>query len=219
MLNKLLLISVIIFGASNTLAGEIAENVWLCANCGDPYTENGLTNFTKHAHNIAFGPNKQPIFVESNGKVGNSGPKRFEGLKIANGKGDIVSVAFRPSFAKLTRMLLGLASEETIIFRMELPNNSLRDGRIIYRPNTDYAITPPPNQDHIDDYLHSAEASTMSMDYIIMLSMLEHWNQLGIRFGPGKKPKVSEEPFPPGAPVPPHPRFGYVPSRILNAIF
>ena len=64
MLNKLLLVSVIVFGASNILAGEVAENVWLCANCGDPYTENGLTNFTKYAHNIAFGPNKQPIFVE-----------------------------------------------------------------------------------------------------------------------------------------------------------
>ena len=140
-------------------------------------------------------------------------------MKIANDKGDIVSVAFRPSFAKLTRMLLGLASEETINFRVELPNNSLRDSRIIYRPNTDYAITPPPNQEHIDDYLHSAEASTMSMDYIMMLSMMEHWNQLGIHFGPGNKPNVTDETFPPGVPVPPHPRFGYVPSRILSPIF
>ena len=71
----------------------------------------------------------------------------------------------------------------------------------------------------IDAALLGAEASVMGMDYLMMLSMLEHGNQLGIHFGPGKKPNVTDETFPPGVPVPPHPRFGYVPSRILSPIF
>ena len=216
MLNKLLLASLLAFGASNVFATEVAENIWLCSNCGDPNTESGLHNYAKHAHNLAFGANKQPIHLMSNGDVGNVGPSRWQGLKIANGKGKVVIVDFNPSAAKLLRMALGMANGETLTFRIELPDSRLKFPQIKYRPNTDYAITPPPNQEHIDDYLHSAEASTMSMDYIMMLSMMEQWSQLGIHFGPGKKPRVSDEPFPPGVPVPPHPRFGFVPSRILN---
>ena len=66
-----------------------------------------------------------------------------------------------------------MANGETLTFRIELPDSRLKFPQIKYRPNTDYAITPPPNQEHIDDYLHSAEASTMSMDYIIIIILLQ----------------------------------------------
>ena len=101
MLNKLLLTLLVAFGASNVFAIEIAENIWLCPNCGDPDTESGLHDYAKHAHNLAFGTNKQPIHLMSNGDVGNAGPSRWQGLKIANGKGTLAVVDFNPSAAKV----------------------------------------------------------------------------------------------------------------------
>ena len=116
MLNKLLLTLLLAFGAINVFTYEIAENIWLCSNCGDPNTESGLHNYAKHAHNLAFGANKQPIHLMSNGEVGNVGPSRWQDLKIANGKGKVVTVDFYPSAEKLLRMTLGMANGETLTF-------------------------------------------------------------------------------------------------------
>lgn len=169
MFKKLLSVLVLSSFSLNVFAVEVAETIWNCSSCGDPYTDNGLQTFAQKAHNLAFGASSMDIHVY-NGKTANLGPARWNGLKIANGRGQVVTVDFNPSWPKLFRMQLGIANNETLTFRVELPNSQLKFPKIKYRPDSDYVITPPPNMSDVDNYLFSAEASVMNPNYNIALN-------------------------------------------------
>lgn len=151
------------------------DQMFNCLNCGRWDSREGLNNFARTAANLVYGkdPLKMyypPRFPWQDGTLKPTPlGENWHGLKIRTDDGH-VTVKARMSGDQKVRLKAG----QHVVVKLQIVhvNGIAMEILIEIRPGLNYPIIPPEPEgiDYLDDISFKAEASVMSMGYIIGLN-------------------------------------------------
>lgn len=136
-----ILIGILAVPSTSAVAVDRAYNSsFICQGCGNPNTAEGLQNYAKRAHNIAYGKYRAKMVVGYSGVSQNASSWGWSNLKITNSQGTTLRISFLPSFAQGLKVFLN--SPNTLLtFRVEYPNSQIKTVQIVLKKGQVYAIS------------------------------------------------------------------------------